>query len=815
MICVAYLAYSSWTHLEELNSARLDQRGWAYSQLEVDALKLMQELHAIENDETEDFDKFRRKFNVFYSRADLVSTMQENEGHSSSQVDAIVAKLDRIVDLIDGSDAELETSWDTVSQTLNGLTNIARSVAIQTISVHSIKSEEQREHIRFYVSWLFYLLIFILLTLLGTILVLHLQSRTLKSAKEAAQIQKAHSETMLRASADAILLVNAHSNVLDMNAAAERIFAIKKMDLLSHSFVDKLVPPELQADMMEIFERFRKTGKPEIADNGEREFTFQDLNGRVFPAAVHSSLVKDGNQNKFVVYIRDITDQKTYEAELLEMRDQALIDAKEKSRFFAIMSHEMRTPLNGVIAALDLLRTTQMTKEQEKYLNAATQSGDVLMDHINDVLMIERLDEDETLSLEPVILADLINAIETSLKPFADKEDVLLNTHLSDSTTNPVLSDSRALREIFSNLLSNGIKFSPKGSVTLTAQIEKTHDGPHRLSAKVTDSGMGIPNEEIDRIFDDFVSLGDRYEKRKGGTGLGLGIVKRQVERLGGDIRCMSQIGIGSTFVVNLPIMACEEYTAQKIQCVRETSTSIEPMRLLVVDDNAINRELLEVMLKKMGHDVTLAETGHEAVTACEIHTYDAILMDISMPGMNGVEATKLIKSGNGPNKTTSVFAVTANVMAEDKQVFEQAGILATIEKPISRASITAALNGLNHHPTNLPPAHLLIDEQQLQELQDILGRDKMQSRLDAFLTQIEADIARLLMTSDTKDVKTIAHSIAGAAGMIGARHLHRQCKYLETACDQGNTPMIETTLKNLPASLTAFKATLSAFTNE
>ncbi|MBU2867506.1 hybrid sensor histidine kinase/response regulator [Pacificibacter marinus] len=810
---IALLSFSFWERLEELNTARNDQRGWAYSQLEVEYLKLMHVQHSLENNETQNLNAFRRQFNVFYSRTKLAQTLHLNARDDATDIDDLLAKLDNTLDLIDSNDASLRAQWTQISRLMADIAPLPRRIAIDSIKIHAERAEQQRSEITLYVSWLFYLLIAITLALLLTIFVLSKQSKHLRQSRANALAEKARSDTMLRASGDAVLLINDRGMILDINEAAQELFAASSEELISNSFVENLIPRRHQGEIMENLKKFRETGMTSIADRGEKEFTLRAQDGREFPAAVRSSLVKDGDDNKFVTYFRDITNQKAYEAEILEMRDQALTNAKEKSRFFAIMSHEMRTPLNGVIAALDLLGTTEMSQEQEKYLKAATKSGDVLMEHINDVLVIERLDADETLSLEPLIFSDLISSIAESLKPFADSEEVLLNTHLADEAKAPILSDPRALREIFSNLLSNGVKFSPKGSVTLTTQIEKKHDDLHHMIVKVTDSGIGISNDDLDRIFDDFVSLGDRYEKRKSGTGLGLGIVKRQVERLGGNIQCMSQIGIGSTFVVTLPFTPCEENAFQQIKNAPETSTHTAPMRLLVVDDNAVNRELIEAMLTKMGHEVTLAETGQEAVNICEIQGYDAILMDISMPGISGVEATRLIKAGNGPNKLTAIFAVTANVMAEDKLAFEHVGILATIEKPVRRATIAAALNGVNLQTAASLPASKHIDTQQLQELRDILGLAKMQSRLDAFVAQIEADIALLLTTHDAKDIKTISHSIAGASGMIGATYLHNLCKNLEIASEKGDRSVMENTLKDLPPALTAYKAARLAYT--
>jgi CheY-like chemotaxis protein len=252
-----------------------------------------------------------------------------------------------------------------------------------------------------------------------------------------------------------------------------------------------------------------------------------------------------------------------------------------------------------------------------------------------------------------------------------------------------VITDRRAIQQIMINLISNAIKFSSVGDIKMLVFYSQFKDGNLTLHLEVSDSGPGISQKNIERIFDDFVVLDNSYERISSGTGLGLGIVRTLAKRLGGDIRCESTIEQGSRFIVSLIVTPAEE---NNLVSITDELPVLVPLKVLVVDDNEINRIVLEAMLKRLGHKVTLAEGGHEAVALAIVSKFDAILMDISMPKMNGFQATQAILTGGGPNRTTPIIPVTAHALPEERSKFIEAGMLGFIEKPVKLDVLTKTL---------------------------------------------------------------------------------------------------------------------------
>ena len=355
----------------------------------------------------------------------------------------------------------------------------------------------------------------------------------------------------------------------------------------------------------------------------------------------------------------------------------ALTAFREKSSFFATMSHEMRTPLNGILSAIQLLDNGQLTTEQQGFLDAASISGDILLGHINNVLVIERNDNSQMTACDVSVLT---SEIITTMTPLARRSKHVLCLDNRGLDDRKVVTDQRAIQQIMMNLISNAIKFSTDGDITLRVFYGKFEDGNMALHLEVGDNGMGISPKNIERIFDDFVVLDDSYERNTSGTGLGLGIVRTLVQRLGGDIKCLSKLGRGSQFIVRLKVTLTEE---DSLETITNELNLITPLKLLVVDDNKINRILLEAMLKRLGHEIVLAEGGREAVTLALKSKFDAILMDISMPKMNSLQATSAIFDEGGTNSTTPIIAVTAHAMPNEQNEYMLAGMLGLKKKNI------------------------------------------------------------------------------------------------------------------------------------
>ncbi|WP_158521762.1 hybrid sensor histidine kinase/response regulator [Thioclava marina] len=801
------LALSIWNKLDEIQTARQDQRGWAYSQLEVEYLKLNDALHRVIFGETNDLAPLRARFDVFYSRVKLAETMHINANDEIDGISRLLKMLESYFPAIDGSDEELRAALVPLANSLDEMSNVPREVAIASIAIHAQRSETQRAQVSLYIKTLIYVVILVAFFLLSAIYVLSKRSRSLRIATQRATENEARLDTMLRASLDAVLMIDDFGTIVDLNGSAEKIFARPREELLGSSMPDTLVPHRFRALFESYLEKFRTTGVSSIADKGPVEFPMLDANGHEFPAEIVASLVRTQERNLFVAYFRDITERKEKEEELLRMRDEALSAYREKSRFFAMMSHEMRTPLNGVIAALELLDGSELTPDQRKYLAAAMSSGDVLMGHINDVLAIERSESEEGLLIAPVDLAAMTATMVGAMQPFADSAQVRIHLDQNDLSDDLVLTDPRALQQIIANLLSNAIKFSPGGDVTLRAQfapseLPASHPGDRMLRLQVIDTGTGISEGDRERIFEDFVSLDSRYERRTGGTGLGLGIVKRMVARLHGTITCDSELGKGTTFTVRIPVRGTTEADPSTQRALPE-ATDQRGMDLLVVDDNLLNRDLLSAMLEQMGHRVSVASGGRKAIEMAAQAPFDAILMDISMPEINGIQATRAIREGEGPNRLTPVIAVTAHAMPEERAEFFDAGMEGFVEKPVRRKTLAEALREVaprtHGDSASAPTAEDVedgaaedddtndaISADQISELLDLLGLEKTRAQVASFLKTAQSEIEGIASATERDDLRARAHALAGTSGMMGATALSQKCREIQSACDTG-----------------------------
>jgi CheY-like chemotaxis protein len=360
------------------------------------------------------------------------------------------------------------------------------------------------------------------------------------------------------------------------------------------------------------------------------------------------------------------------------------------------------------------------------------------------------------------------------------------------------------------NLISNAIKFSISGDIKLRVFYGQFDDGKTALQLEVSDNGLGISPKDIERIFDDFVVLDNSYERHASGTGLGLGIVRTLVQRLGGDIKCESNIGQGSKFIVRLVVVPAE---VSSLGLISTELPLLAPLKLLIVDDNEINRVLLKAMLKRLGHKVTLAEGGHEAVALAKKSKFDAILMDISMPKMNGLQATNAILTGDGPNQTTPIIAVTAHALPEERKEYVKAGMLGFIEKPVRLDLLKNTLmNRCSPHKLSSTPRHKrteseisnvepLLNENRLLELLNILGRDNLSDLINSMIQQFEDGIPILIEAWVVLDIGAQSHSMAGVSSNLGAERMYSLLNEIEAACKEGDLPRSRVLVELLPAA--------------
>jgi two-component system CheB/CheR fusion protein len=383
----------------------------------------------------------------------------------------------------------------------------------------------------------------------------------------------------------------------------------------------------------------------------------------------------------FLVLVRDVTDRKGFEAELVAAREHAVTSDKHKTQFLANVSHEIRTPLNSILGVTQLLRSWSLPAEADEYLDLLQTGTDSLLGIVDDVLDLSKIEANRLeLSAQSFDAEKTIAAVVKAFAPQARKKGIALELVVQPAATGTVRGDPLRLRQIVNNLVSNAVKFTDAGTVrVLVSRDEATG----LFCLKVCDSGPGIEPEMHERIFEPFVQT-EGTQRRYGGTGLGLSISQHLSRLMGGDIRVQSTVGAGTAFtaLLDLPTVMPE------VELTSRSWRPTPPPRALVVllaEDNEVNATMTSALVGKLGHVVVVVGDGQAAVEAVREREFDLVLMDVQMPLLDGLQATRVIReSERGGARHLPIVALTANAMKGDDLLCLSAGMDAYLPKPVT-----------------------------------------------------------------------------------------------------------------------------------
>jgi|GEM_PF-3166173 signal transduction histidine kinase/DNA-binding NarL/FixJ family response regulator len=532
---------------------------------------------------------------------------------------------------------------------------------------------------------------------------------------------------------------------------------------------------------------------------GRRTVERRLRDGRV-AEIVHEPLEEGGG----VITFSDVTAARAADDALRAAKDGAEAANRAKSEFLSMMSHEVRTPMNGVLGMIRVLLDTDLAPQQRKFADTARSSAEALLAILDDILDFSKLEAGrlvlETVTIDLSLFAEAILAI---MKPLAREKRLALEFERSPDLPRWIETDSTRLRQILLNLLGNAVKFTARGTVTLQLVTRSAASGQVILSATVKDTGPGIAPEVLPSLFSRFTQADSSISRRYGGTGLGLAISKQLVELMGGSISVDTVLGQGSAFRVDLPCLVARTPPVAAVPEPIGHKPAARKLRIVVAEDNPVNQAVVTAMLAPYEHQVEVAEDGAVALAIVERGGIDLVFMDIHMPEMDGLAATRAIRALPGPIGRVPIIALTANAMLGQREEYMAAGMTDYIAKPLRPEDLARALQRWGERdatvalvvppPVAAAPAAALpvVDQTRIAELAAIIPPDSLAAMLEAFFADGEIRLAALAAAGERRDLEGLrraAHDIAGMCANYGLAETEQLARQVIAACRDGES---------------------------
>ena len=617
------------------------------------------------------------------------------------------------------------------------------------------------------------------------------ENKELQTHGRALKLASQYSRSIIEASRDPLFAINAAGKIIDVNEATIDATDKAREKIIGTDFIDYFTDKEKAKEAYQL-----------IFKNGFiTDYQLTIIDGILTEVFCNGSIYKDdkGIVLGAVIVARDVTEQKKIETALTEaivfaevatgIAEVAKIKAenatgiaesavKAKQQFLSNMSHEIRTPMNAIIGFTKVLLKTNLSEKQKEYLQAIKLSGDALIVLINDILDLAKVDSGKmTFEQVPFKMASSIAAMLHLFEPKIQEKNLKLIKEYDNNIPEVLLGDPVRLHQVILNLVSNAVKFTAKGKITVSVHLLREDEKSVTIQFSVTDTGIGIPENKLEKIFDNFQQASSGTSRLYGGTGLGLAIVKQLVEAQGGTIHVNSKIDEGSTFSIILNFQKTSAEVVAEMEML-ELDNEIKDIKVLVVEDIALNQLLIKTLLDDFGFEHDIAANGKIAIEKLKKNSYDIILMDLQMPEMNGFEATDYIR--NKMNSKIPIIALTADVTTVDLTKCKAIGMNDYIAKPVDEKLLyNKIIEFVKKSAMSIVPEHvenIETNKPKCTNLDYLIQRTKsnpalMMEMISLYLEQTPPLIAAMkqsLLDKDWKSLQAAVHKMIPSFLIVG-----------------------------------------------
>ena len=609
---------------------------------------------------------------------------------------------------------------------------------------------------------------------------------------------------LIKNSLNAKIFINEEGRIVEFNPAAEALLGYVREDVLNQPMDERIVPLRDRPVHRQGLTRFLLSGESTMMHR-RVELNALHKNGYEIPVELMISELPTSQGMFFGAELRDLRTWRTMEQELRQAKERAELVNASKSRFLATMSHEIRTPLNAVLGILSLVQAEPQEPHQAELLATAENAGKRLMTLLTNVLDYSKIEAGEMQGQqEPFSPAQLIDEVVGLFRANVRTDQVDLQGEFSGYEDLWLLGDRQKVGQVLTNLISNAVKFTERGHIHIRLECDTDQHVESRYRIIVDDSGIGMTQTELGRVFDAFVQADDSDRRKYVGTGLGLSISKQLAEMMHGQLLATSVPKQGSTFVLELPMKVCPAPEPSEKPDMPRLAGNIS-RRILVVEDSKPNQLVVKAMLERNGFQVDVANTGAEACAAVQKKgqgngAYGLILMDVQMPGMDGIEATRWIRNHG---YDTPIVALTAKAFIEDEKACLEAGMNEFMTKPVQYETLLSRV----HRWLGGPAPELQLPGERVDELRLLMGHDAFIHALAVFATDVQERLAALdaaLSADDLVQAGAQLHTLFGIFAGYGFSEPQHLSKALEESCQAGLKPPATSVaqLHNLSAQL-------------